>query len=108
MPNWCKHDLYLSGPFAERERFLSPLLDGTSWLQHYYPRPPELKNCVVPLQIVETQAEADRINADSPRRESISEQTAKDLIERFDAFKWYDWPVKHWGCSRIRATVEFI
>jgi hypothetical protein len=99
MPNWCEHDLYLSGPFAERERFLDPLRDGTGWLQHYYPRPPELENCVVPIQIVPTQYEAERINAESPRRAAISEQTAKDLTERYGAYEWYDWSVKHWGCK---------
>ena len=99
MPNWCEHDLYLSGPFAERERFLSPLLDGTGRVQHDFPRPPKLEESIVPIQIVETGVEADLINADRTGLAAITKEMAEDWDERFGAYEWYNWSIKHWGCK---------
>ncbi len=86
MPNWCVHRMTVSGPAAERAKFLKGIDKDKEGhlliLQSHVPTPKELRNTTSP----------------APKPKTDAERTAQAaLIEKYGACEWYNWQHNNWG-----------
>jgi len=115
MPNWCECDLVVEGPTSDVNDFLNAITqedekDGTyySILATQVPKPDILDRTVSPIEIVDTQEEADEINekykdGNGPfgRKENgiraMTQATKDHLMATYGAHDWYEWAWNNWG-----------
>jgi hypothetical protein len=82
--------------------------DGNVTFDKLIPMPEELAGTKSPLEIVDTQEEADAKNAelaekfkDTPIMQStfyvISRAEYARRVQEYGSADWYDWAIKHWG-----------
>lgn len=81
--------------------------------------PPELLKTNSPVKVVETQEEADRLNAEEKERrkgsfvesdnDSYFTQSELDRrLKEYGATDWYDWANRHWGTKWNAYDVRYI
>lgn len=115
MPNWCDHDLSVTGPKAERDRFLAAITVPVEALaaqskaeyEQYLvnakangwditpppatPTEPEYRMIAKLLPIPD-----DIASTTSPNRDV---QSAAAMLAKYGVRDWYDWQTRNWGCK---------
>ena len=104
MPNWTTNYVHVSGTEEqisafEKAMFVEDRFDFNGVL----PMPEEIGNTVSPAQIVETQEEADKLNAAEPKTEYssgdryMSRAESARRVKEYGCNNWYAWANKNWG-----------
>lgn len=106
MPNWCEHDITVSGPKADMGRFMDIINgatgpEGVSLLSVFLPRPEALENTVSPERMPHRDEEIEQAQAEEAARmraaNSAWETRRDELIEAHGSSNWYDWSIQTWG-----------
>lgn len=114
MPNWITNYVEIKGDKDKLDELIEVVLKHDTAADAYefdfngiIPMPEEIVNTSSPVTIVETQAEADRINAEwktsalakvkTSEVRAITKDQAERWLRQYGATDWYDWSLKHWG-----------
>ena len=100
MPNW--HTNYVA-VMGEPEALKKIPADFD--FQKICPMPEVLKGTTAPMEVVDTQAQADEINARCPGK-AITVDEAAERFRRYGAINWYAWSLAHWGSKWPASNVE--
>jgi hypothetical protein len=87
MPNWCECKLRITGPIAERRRFIYQSIETDKYNNE---PPPDLNDTDVLLNKV-----ADMLEYRAPERRCLSFKEFVPMPE--DEKDWYNWCINNWG-----------
>lgn len=100
MPNWHTNYVAVVGsPEAVGE------IPADFDFQKICPMPEELKGTVSPTEVVDTQEQADEINARWPGK-AVSRAEAAERMRRCGAVDWYGWRMANWDSKWPASNVE--
>lgn len=100
MPNWHTNYVAVIGePEAVKK------IPADFDFQKICPMPEELKGTTSPTETVDTQAQADEINARCPGK-AITADEAAERLRKYGAVDWYAWSLAHWGSKWPASDVE--
>lgn len=127
MANWAANTLAFDGYPAAVARIRASLTTkpgispGTTETEFDFgnliPMPRAIRELTSSLEVVQTQEEADRINAafaahpgprDMPRTKAVTQSEARRLLDKYGAHNWYDWARSHWGTKWLGQDVEIL
>lgn len=110
MPNHAENHVVIVGPGIALEQISAALVrtgpHGSTRIDFngLIPMPPELRDTVSPTVWVDTQEEADAINADwrsaepgGPTVRAITRAEAGRRLDAYGAANWHEWAVQEWG-----------
>lgn len=115
MPNWTTNYLYVEGTSEAIENVKAAYKksDPTSYesdvfdFEHFLPVPEVLWSVTAPVTVVETEAEAEKINRDWERdygglakvakKKAITREESNMFLREYGATNWYDWSLVNWG-----------
>lgn len=106
MPNWCEHDITISGPKTEMARLKDLIAgavtdEGVSLLQMFLPRPMTLEHTTSPARMPHSELEIEAAGgAEAALMLAANEEYSKceaELIAMHGASNWYDWSYQTWG-----------
>jgi len=112
MPNWCKNRVTVLGEPGELQRFKKFVCNGEKSFNFgvIRPMPEALLHVRSPVQIVDTEEEAQKIiqeQEDNYLTSSypITKETQAKFCQEYGADNWYDWRIQNWGvkwdCSDV-------
>lgn len=99
MPNHITNCLEIHSRDKEQIKWLKTcVIDGCLDFQQIIPMPTVIANTVSPLNIVDTQEDADKINAEHGEKvKAMTRDQSDRLLEKHGASNWLDWAHLNWG-----------
>lgn len=122
MPNHIQSQVEITGTKEAIDKLVkaTKLRRTTTAAENYFDfngivkMPPELNDTVSPPQVVETQEEADKINAEHKEFpgigpvKAITKAEAERRLKEYGATTWLDWAYSNWGTKWNAYSVRYI